>query len=93
MDHEAMAMINDQQPSQEISLGDTDLEAAWLWFAAQATSDEARRYSLENALRANPKSQVARQMLAALQPQPKPANEPRFGFFGRGWKRAGQMAG
>ncbi|MBI5668634.1 MAG: hypothetical protein HZC41_11565 [Chloroflexi bacterium] len=91
MDHEVTAMMNHLQAQQENPLGDTDLEAAWLWFAAQATSDEARRYSLENALRANPNSRVARQTLAALRSQSKPAAAPRFGFFGRGWKR--QMAG
>jgi hypothetical protein len=55
---------------RDTSHDENDLEIAWLWFAGQAMSDEARRYCFERALLANPASMAARHGLESLQPKP-----------------------
>lgn len=64
--------VNEASPAinvRDTSHDQNDLEMAWLWFAEQAMSDEARRYCFERALLANPLSQMAREGLELLRPK------------------------
>lgn len=82
-------IMNDIPVMHEVVTMGTDLEAAWLWFAGEVDSAKARRYCLEQALRVNPDSTIARQGLAVLTQQ-EPAPGPRRPVFSI---RLGQLFG
>ena len=55
---------------QEALRDPSNLEMDWLWLAAQVTRDCERAYCLQQALRINPRSELARCGLAQLAQQP-----------------------
>jgi hypothetical protein len=53
---------------------DSNREMGWLWLATKVNSNAQRRYALEQALRINPRSSVAKRGLMQLWRPDQPLN-------------------